>query len=123
MCGGDGCGDHGLIPHPLLTLHLLSKQLCAPFTKLADPKFEKINALYLAHPSCKIDISQESRLGISAADMESVSDEIKAQALSSGDPNFISEAFFFTLHAFHNGVIPAAQKYTNEWASSRSALV
>eukprot|EP00051_Salpingoeca_urceolata_P010209 m.124540 g.124540 ORF g.124540 m.124540 type:complete len:1410 (+) comp16622_c0_seq4:1871-6100(+) len=106
----------------MLNLSALLLRLCRPFIKFDKPNFDKIDPMFLCNRKEKLDTSQETRLSCGGDEVEQWREAHKSY-FDERPPNFVTHAFFYTLHSLHVGLIPALQKFTNEWMSTGVQLV
>ena len=75
-------------------------------------KIDKIDVLYIHHPKCRLNVSDDTRLNCTldkvGSWMESLNADPKHKWL---DPKFATECFFLCIHCHHLSVIPMTRKY------------
>lgn len=94
----------------MLNLSAVLLKICQKFTDVSVRSFDKLQTQYLWSAACVIETSQESSI---AASPEMLSDIRKSA--TAVQPNFITQSFFMAIHSLHLGLLPAIEKYSNEF--------
>lgn len=95
-----------------MSLSVVAVRLCSPFTESRPPGFMKIDSTYLLKPGCRVDLTDEARMGMVASEVASAATELLAKDTESTKPtNFVTEMFFLALQALHLGSVPLFSRY------------
>uniref|UniRef100_A0A672R9I3 Ubiquitin conjugation factor E4 B-like n=1 Tax=Sinocyclocheilus grahami TaxID=75366 RepID=A0A672R9I3_SINGR len=75
-------------------------------------KLETVDALYIFHPKCRLNVStEETRLNATMEDLKSWLTELHEDPSKFSEPKFPTECFFLTLHAHHLSILPCCRRY------------
>uniref|UniRef100_A0A673IHX7 Ubiquitin conjugation factor E4 B n=1 Tax=Sinocyclocheilus rhinocerous TaxID=307959 RepID=A0A673IHX7_9TELE len=73
-------------------------------------KLETVDALYIFHPKCRLNVStEETRLNATMEDLKSWLTELHEDSSKFSEPKFPTECFFLTLHAHHLSILPCCR--------------
>ncbi|XP_077997981.1 ubiquitin conjugation factor E4 B-like [Glandiceps talaboti] len=82
-------------------------------------KLDKVDPLYLHHPKCRIDLSQDTRLKSSSDEVAEWHKTLKKKPSDWTDPKFTTECYFLTLHCHHLALLPCTRHYTRRLRALR----
>eukprot|EP00039_Didymoeca_costata_P000968 m.48417 g.48417 ORF g.48417 m.48417 type:complete len:1123 (-) comp10568_c0_seq1:65-3433(-) len=102
-----------------LTMGNVMLKLCDKFADCVNPNFHKIDVSYIFRENMRMQLKEDPLVpetGLSTPDW-------LATLPAPQEPNFITEIFFMTLHALHQGFMPCAQRYAYEWVGRHGRLV
>jgi len=75
-------------------------------------KVDKIDVLYIYHPKCRLNVSDDTRLNCTLDKVGSWLASLNADPRHRWlDPKFATECFFLCIHCHHLSVIPMTRKY------------
>ncbi|GLV34489.1 Ubiquitination factor E4B [Carabus blaptoides fortunei] len=74
-------------------------------------KLDKIDVLYPFHPSCLVEIKNDTRLRFASQEATKWLEELNKSGHKWSEVKFSTQCWFLTLHCHHLALLPALQKY------------
>ncbi|XP_014272947.1 ubiquitin conjugation factor E4 B isoform X2 [Halyomorpha halys] len=84
----------------------------------AKVKLENVDTLYPFHPSCMVDIRDDTRLKFTSQESSDWLHKLN-HSMAWKEPNFSTQCWFLTLHCHNIALLPALQRYQRRLRSLR----
>ncbi|XP_070562106.1 ubiquitin conjugation factor E4 B-like isoform X2 [Ptychodera flava] len=82
-------------------------------------KLDKVDPMYLHHPKCRLDVSQDSRLKATSPEVTEWRKKLNEDPSIWTDPKFTTECYYLTLHCHHLALLPCTRHYSRRLRALR----